>query len=68
LPGATKGNTLKTARIKLCDGDSKTTAYDFDLKATTAAGCRGLVRDATSYTGTAADHFPVIAVGPKAAG
>jgi hypothetical protein len=31
LPGATKGNTLKAARIKLCGGDSKTTADTFDL-------------------------------------
>jgi len=31
LLGATKGNTLEAARIKLCGGDSKTTADTFDL-------------------------------------
>ena len=31
LPGATKGNTLAAARIKLCCGDSNTTEPYFDL-------------------------------------
>src|SRR5271156_472672 len=65
LPGATKGNTLKAARIKLCDGDSKTTADAFDLQAITASECRGLVRTATLAHGNTHEHFHPWGCGPR---